>query len=110
MTSARLKYPSLDASFCRLALLGEGSFGKVYLAERIPSPSNSENSNSLNTNNAKGEKEGVREMVAVKKLKVYPRKKYTSATIEKVEEYPEVAIMGALNHPNLLALRGMVQR
>jgi serine/threonine protein kinase len=48
--------------------------------------------------------------VALKKLKTYPRKKYTSPVISKVEEYPEVAIMGSLSHPNLLALRGMVQR
>lgn len=90
MTSANHQYPSFHSRFNRLNLLGEGSFGKVYLAQRLPI-ANCENSNTINQNTqlqSSEAKESSKEYVAVKKLKAYPRKKYTSPVITKVEEYP----------------------
>jgi serine/threonine protein kinase len=90
MTSANHQYQPFESRFNRLTLLGEGSFGKVYLAQRIATP-NCENSNTINqstqSESAEG-KDNSKEYVAVKKLKAYPRKKYTSPIISKVEEYP----------------------
>ena len=57
MTQAHQKYVSLDQSFNRIAEIGEGAFGKVYLGEILKehqdylSANISENMNSLNIGN-----------------------------------------------------------
>lgn len=62
MTQAHQKYASLDQSFKRIAEIGEGAFGKVYLGEILKehqdylSANISENMNSLNIANKNSEK------------------------------------------------------
>jgi serine/threonine protein kinase len=46
----------------------------------------------------------------LKKLKPYPRKKYSAPLISELEDYPEIAIMQSLSHPNVLPLKGIVQQ
>lgn len=92
MTSALQQYPQLKETFERLNELGEGSFGKVYLAERHP-PAN-ENTNQANSIQKAEESTSKTAMVeetrfmAVKKLKPYIRKKNLSTAGMKIEEYP----------------------
>jgi serine/threonine protein kinase len=114
MTTALQQYPPFEQDYQRLNLLGEGSFGKVYLGERIPAETqiqseNADCSNKSSQGSSGLAKEKAREYFALKKLKPYLRKKHHSPPVVHIEEFPEVQLMRRLDHPNLLQLRGIVQ-
>lgn len=119
MTTAEYKYPAMSQNFINLKEIGEGSFGIVFLAEiknesKLEMLSTSEeNSDKANFQDEKCKKSepkkenwnGKVNHYALKKLKPLIRKKNVAADVPLIENYPEVRIMRALKHPNLMNIR-----
>jgi len=46
---------------------------------------------------------------AIKKLKPYIRKKQVSQDMLKIENYPEIVVMKAIQHKNVMTIREIIQ-
>jgi len=122
MTLALNEYPLLGQTYTLLKEIGEGSFGVVYLAQKVgqnvisSQPISNENINVTNfetqhqhsNTNPKPNSNNYTKYYALKKLKPYNKKKYGASEILKIENYLELRVMRNLSHPNLMNLQEIV--
>ena len=47
--------------------------------------------------------------MAIKKLKPYIRKKNISPSSMQIEHFPEISVMKALDHPNVMSIHQILQ-
>ena len=104
----------VEDKFERIAKLGEGAFGKVYLCKKVTSVADKENGGSASGNISYEQKEPEKpEGSSISSTKFYALKKLKPLSkASSGETIREAHIMNELNsgHPNLMALREIVQK